>query len=664
MANFTFPVEGLLGKAEKLGGALLPWAERFKGLAIGDGMAFSFAKGFLAGQGFAYLTFDLLLEGDELAVFMLELAEGEKGAKADFHFGLLNWCEARARVPLSFVNQNRWMFEREGAWLKPLAGGQGVDLRNVDRMTLTVMRMGGKPVVWSMTPVVATDQTPAKLAEPRLPKGAIMDELGQSALHDWPAKTRSVAEMTGQLQEQAAAADKQAWPQTFSRWGGWKDGPRQKASGYFRTHHDGRRWWLVDPEGYLFWSAGMDCVRLGEHTSVAGIEKAAAWLPKAAGEFADSYRERGETKLFSPMIANFIRAFGKDWHRQWARIALGQLKSFGINTMANWSEWEIARAAGFPYVRPLNEHFATTPLVFRDFPDVFHPNFAADCAAYAEQLKETLGDPALVGYFLMNEPTWGFSPQTPALGMLYNNEASATRTALAEFLRKKYGEKLAGAWGAGVTYARLERGIWTERLNEAAVADLEAFSTVMVDRLFRSMAEACKKVDPDHLNLGARYYTVPPAWCLEGMGCFDVFGLNAYAQRIPAEKYLLVAEKLKRPLLAGEWHFGALDVGLPASGIGHVPTQADRGKAYRVYLETAGACPACIGVHYFQMYDQAALGRYDGENYNIGFVDVCGKAYAESAEAARVAHERMYRVAAGLEAATEEAPEYLPLLFM
>ena len=119
-----------------------------------------------------------------------------------------------------------------------------------------------------------------------------------------------------------------------------------------------------------------------------------------------------------------------------------------------------------------------------------------------------------------------------------------------------------------------------------------------------------------------------------------------------------------RPTLIGEWHFGALDAGLPATGIGFVGSQADRGRAYRVYLETAAAIPECIGVHYFTLYDQSALGRYDGEHYNIGFLDVCNRPYEPLVNAARQSHERMYQVAAGTEEPFEDAPEYYPPLFM
>ena len=120
---------------------------------------------------------------------------------------------------------------------------------------------------------------------------------------------------------------------------------------------------------------------------------------------------------------------------------------------------------------------------------------------------------------------------------------------------------------------------------------------------------------------------------------------------------------VNKPVIIGEWHFGALDAGLPASGIGHVANQTERGKAYRAYLEDAAALPWCVGAHWFTLYDEPAQGRFDGENYNIGFLDVCHRPYEELSAAARVTHERMYEVASGQIAPYAEEVNYLPLLF-
>ena len=147
-------------------------------------------------------------------------------------------------------------------------------------------------------------------------------------------------------------------------------------------------------------------------------------------------------------------------------------------------------------------------------------------------------------------------------------------------------------------------------------------------------------------------WAVPPAWALRGMACFDVFSVNGYRERV--DRSLAVAcEAMGCPAIIGEWHFGALDVGLPASGIGRVASQAERGRAYRVYVEDAAAQPWCVGVHYFTLYDQSAMGRGDGENYNIGFLDVCNRPYEPLAAAARKSHERLYELAAGARAPYE-----------
>lgn len=640
-------------------------AQGYRALEVGDGLAYRFPAGTLATA--RYLTADVLLDGNHLAVFLLTLQEGEAGPVFRHTFGLLNQCQARLRLPLEAVNQNRWRYEREGAWLKPLCGGERVDLHRVDRLTLTVLRKSEQPVRWWMTPLTATAEEPPRLREPALPRGPLLDELGQSTLHEWPAKSRSTAEVTQRLHEQLAAAPTQRWPVTYTRWGGLA-GRRLDATGFFRTHHDGRRWWLVDPDGHLFWSSGIDCVRPDTATPYAGLERALTWMPEPEGPYRTVYSRHRSMPAINYLVANLIRAFGpEDYYARWSEITLAELRRAGFNTVGNWSDWQIARAAGFPYVRPLELRFPRTPLIYRDFPDVFHPAFAEDAAEFAEQLRDTAIDPALIGYFLTNEPTWGFAQETPAAGMLFTAPLCATRRVLSDWLRARYrtDTALSLAWGIQTSFAAVAEGQWSTPLTPAAQDDLAAFSAIMVEKLFGGLSEACRTVDPHHLNLGVRYATIRETalWMVQGLRCFDVFSVNCYDQRVRAAIFERVSALLDRPILVGEFHFGALDVGLPASGIGRMRDQAARGQAFRVYVEDAAAKPWCVGVHWFQLYDQSALGRFDGENYNIGFLDVCNRPYAPLADAARATHERLYQVALGEVAPYDDAPEYLPRLF-
>jgi hypothetical protein len=78
-----------------------------------------------------------------------------------------------------------------------------------------------------------------------------------------------------------------------------------------------------------------------------------------------------------------------------------------------------------------------------------------------------------------------------------------------------------------------------------------------------------------------------------------------------------------------------------------VRDQAERGLAYRFYVEQAAAFPAFIGSSWFQWVDQPCTGRMDGENYNIGLVDVTDRPYADLVEAMRTTHRRLQAVHAG-----------------
>ncbi len=634
----------------------------YEAAALGDGLAYSFAPGALVGAN--YLWADMLADGKFSGILQLTLQEGEGGPAFQMVFTMLNQCSARMRVPLEAIQFNRWRYEREGAWLKPLCAGQRIDLARVDRMRLELIRKSPLNFRWCTTAITAAAEAPPLLDDILLPAGSLVDPLGQSELHDWPQKSRDVLEVTHRLRQQLDDAPRQTWPAGYSQWGGCEK-VRFPATGFFRTHHDGERWWLVDPAGCAFWSAGMDCVRPSIAGAYRGLEKALSWMPPRDGEFAEIYAENPVTgPTINYLGANFIRAFGPKWRAAWSQIALAQLKHSGFNTVANWSDWEMARAAGFPYVRPLGLTFEHTPMVYRDFPDVFSPQFARDAHDFAQQLKVTADDPAFIGYFLMNEPTWGFAQETPVEGMLAVGDRSHTREKFARFLAAKYHDDagLAAAWGMKVTLAEMTHGRFAQRPSPAAQADMEAFSGTMVERLFSLLSQECRKVDKHHLNLGARYYTVPPEWAIEAMAVFDVFSVNCYRQRVP-DDLGAISERLNKPVMIGEWHFGALDVGLPASGIGHVRDQHQRGEAFRVYVENAAAMPWCVGVHYFTHYDEPVIGRFDGENWNIGFYDVCGRPYEPIVTAARTTHERLYDIATGKLPPYNVVPDYLPLLF-
>jgi len=82
-----------------------------------------------------------------------------------------------------------------------------------------------------------------------------------------------------------------------------------------------------------------------------------------------------------------------------------------------------------------------------------------------------------------------------------------------------------------------------------------------------------------------------------------------------------------------------------------------------MYVEDAAANPWCVGTHWFTLYDQSALGRGVGENYNIGIMDVCNKPYEELVKVARFTHEKIYDIAVGKFKPHNNLPAYFQNLF-
>jgi len=83
------------------------------------------------------------------------------------------------------------------------------------------------------------------------------------------------------------------------------------------------------------------------------------------------------------------------------------------------------------------------------------------------------------------------------------------------------------------------------------------------------------------------------------------------------------------------------------TGLKPVANQDERAKAYESYVRGALEHPAIVGTHWFQFGEQATTGRGDGENYQIGFLDVCDTPYPETIQACRNVGTQLYQIRAG-----------------
>lgn len=70
-------------------------------------------------------------------------------------------------------------------------------------------------------------------------------------------------------------------------------------------------------------------------------------------------------------------------------------------------------------------------------------------------------------------------------------------------------------------------------------------------------------------------------------------------------------------------------------------------QAYEDYVRSALEHPNFIGTHWHQFSDQATTGRFDGENFQVGFTDCCDTPYYETIDHIRKVGYDLYDISSG-----------------
>ncbi len=484
-----------------------------------------------------------------------------------------------------------------------------------------------------------------------------IDAFGQFMHADWPGKVHDEAELRAAHDREAAMLAAAPELPHRDRFGGWADGPRLEATGWFRTAQVDGKWWLVTPEGTLFFSIGVNCVRPGDATFITGRDGWFAWLPEKDGPFAaclgrtsgvhsraEAINGTGDT--LNHFMANLIRAYGEDWAVRSRERALARLRAWGWNTVGNWSDGGILAESPIPFTvcggsaRP--RAIAGSTGYWGKMTDVFDPAFAPQTHEALRSLAERYRDnPLVIGYFVDNEMSWAGI----ARGALASPPDQPARAAFLEDLRAKYAtvEQLNAAWE---TDAADWDSLQPPRApNDACKTDFDTFEYRFARTYFDAVAGALRAFAPHQLYLGCRFTPAycPPAALRACAETADVVSINAYVPEIDAHKY----RDLGKPLLIGEFHFGALDRGMFHAGVQATDNQGARAAAYVRYVESVARHPMFVGCHWFQYFDQPVTGRsLDGENFNIGLVSIADAPYPQLIDAARALHERVYTLRA------------------
>lgn len=83
-------------------------------------------------------------------------------------------------------------------------------------------------------------------------------------------------------------------------------------------------------------------------------------------------------------------------------------------------------------------------------------------------------------------------------------------------------------------------------------------------------------------------------------------------------------------------------------GLVGVANQQERAEAVRRYVAGAAAHPNLVGAHWFQYVDEPTSGRtLEGENHQIGLVDICDTPHGETLAAFREVGAKLYKIRSG-----------------
>ncbi|MBR5807826.1 MAG: beta-galactosidase, partial [Alistipes sp.] len=420
------------------------------------------------------------------------------------------------------------------------------------------------------------------------------------------------------------------------------------------------KWWFVDPEGCLWWSHGV--VRVTPSCAVTPIDNRKFYyeaLPEQGSEYEKFYythdallkpyyTQRGHKETYDFSSANIYRKYGENYLEKYGEMAHRRLRSWGLNTIANSSDKDICLMSKTPYIERLEIHSAPidgTGGLWWQISDPFDKSFKEELIAQLSARKKELNDPYLVGLFVDNELKWGGESYL-AEKAAKNPATAAVKRELVKHYKAKYGKiaKLNAVWGTSfASWNALLAN--TKDLPKQASADLVEFNNLIIHGYFRNIREVFNEYAPGVLYLGCRYAgrSSNPNALRIGSQYSDAISHNMYNFTLSDYRQ---PEGIDKPMIIGEFHFGTMNQGLFHHSLIRVENQKERGEAYAAYVRSALEHPQIVGTHWHQFSDQSATGRFDGENLQVGFTDICDTPYYGTIDGIREVGYDMYSIRA------------------
>ena len=233
-----------------------------------------------------YLVIDV--EHDNPASLVVILEFRRKGDEADKNgwihsrvsarLGVLPNLQTRLIFPLSYLNAQQVFLPKFPRQLKGTLSGNRMDIREIDEVYIRLKntRPRSFPQQIYIQGIHLFDEIPPSLPKVKTP---MVDSMGQWAMKDWKGKVPSFNELKKEISSIEKSLQNEEWPEDRSPYMGFSS-LRFDSTGFFHTHHDGIRWWLVDPEGWPFWSIGVVVASTND-----AREGTAAFLEKRKPEY-------------------------------------------------------------------------------------------------------------------------------------------------------------------------------------------------------------------------------------------------------------------------------------------------------------------------------------------------------------------------------------------
>jgi hypothetical protein len=322
----------------------------------------------------------------------------------------------------------------------------------------------------------------------------------------------------------------------------------------------------------------------------------------------------------------------------WAATVRERLLNWGFNHLGAWNFCE--EKIGLPYIANLDLGRLSEALWF----DAFDPALPSRVMDWAERLTASHRQRGLrIGYFPDNEVGWW----NAALFEFYLAKGwrNHTKQLLWQLLHDRYGGKwpeLLRDWAPsekvdGFKSLRHAGAALKIRPGGAGIKLINEFTYLCAERYYKLVHDALRAADPGALIFSDRlpiYYSQDAVRAMAPYvdviaSNYDLDGPDGWVAHYFFEGLAGLAGK---PVLVSEFFCAAMENRSGNKNTGHllkVPTQTQRARVVHQALQNFARRPNIIGTHWFQYYDEPQGGRADGEDYNMGLVDIYDQPYEE-----------------------------------